>query len=246
MDAAGNLAAPKGIPLGVMNQVAAYQRAAVIIGKGNIQARPIDRHLHGIVDVVVLNDIVFGERYRRVLTAGGSNAEIGRIMDQIVGHDGVLGQIKADSGAAIVVRAAVVDVVVGNAIAPVGVRRGWGSGIQVVAGHVTAAGANPAAAQVIQLIALDADIAGPVSYTQSHRPHMGNSTIGKTARLGIFDFESRFDKPMPRLFLAAGGNIAAKQAVVAPGRQRKIDIFQGDPPEMQVFHGTLGGAHNAH
>ncbi|OPZ95261.1 MAG: hypothetical protein BWY71_02292 [Planctomycetes bacterium ADurb.Bin412] len=109
---------------------------------------------------------------------------------------------------------------------------------------ITAAGSYAAAAQIPYFVSLDSVTGRSVPQAQAHAADVGNAALDEITGKGMFQIDGRFDKAMAGIFLAANGNITAKQTIVAPGRQRPIDIFQLNPPEMQVDHRMLPGSGN--
>ena len=79
------------IALRVVDQVAADEAAPIRLPEGNIQCSPIDRHLHGIEDVVVVDYVVLGKRNLGVLAPGDTDAKIGSVMNQVVRQQPLLG-----------------------------------------------------------------------------------------------------------------------------------------------------------
>ncbi len=92
------------------------------LGGTRRKSRRVYRHLHGIMDMVVGDRVVPGEGRFRGLVPAEHDPRVGSVVDQVMGHQGVLRQAQEDADRAKVVQAAVVKVVVGDAIALVLIR----------------------------------------------------------------------------------------------------------------------------
>ncbi|OPZ95956.1 MAG: hypothetical protein BWY71_02068 [Planctomycetes bacterium ADurb.Bin412] len=235
--------AVEGIGGNIMQKVAADQASAVLLREGQVHAGPIDCGLHGAVNVVEFDAVVRGEgRLSVELAAGNCHAEVGGVVDEIVGDDGVfrLGQLYSESR--IIFDAAVMHIVIGDAIIAELIRAGRGGVHVAIGGVFHIASADATAAGIIDVIAFDGDGFGAFPQADPQHAGMGHAAVQEAAGAGMFEFQGR-RQPLPTGGgIAADGGGADRHAHISGGGDVPFGMFQLNSPELQIDDRLLGGA----
>src|SRR5579862_1589339 len=132
--------------------------------------------------MIVFNDIVSSERHLRILTPSDAHTDVGGVVDQVMRHNGILSRKQEDPNGAVVVGAAMMNIVIGDSVALVLVFLRRGCRVQVETCYVSVSCKNAAAPEIRNLVPFNDVECSAVSQAYTHAADMGNSSIGKAAR----------------------------------------------------------------
>lgn len=101
-----------------MDPVAADDGTPARLRKGHIDPGTVHGHFHDVVDMVVLDRVIAGKGRPRGLVAAEHDAGVGDVVDQVAGHHRLLRLSQEDADGSEVIQTAIVDVIVGQTVAP--------------------------------------------------------------------------------------------------------------------------------
>ena len=193
-----------------------------------VDAAAVAQAVHDVVDMVVLDRVLFaGSRFGVPLPAH-RDAAVGQAVDQVVGDHGLLGKADPDADRSVVLDAADVDVVVADPVA---------------FGHfgfaLRAAQHDPVSADIGDLVALD-----QIVVTAGYQ---FDATAAQTRQHAVFEAglldvlpanRSRHTAPVPRPF-RAGRAMAGLDSHVSARGQADSRMLETQAAEVQVPHGPV-------